>query len=120
MPLQQQLNRFYLPSKNELEFVNNKLNHGFFIPEVFKSMNSGTYLTSTPYFEMQSSTKYDLDSQIFNFLSSNVFFGDFERDKTFPDFTAPHSRFSLLRCSTTQKYFSSTNKIVNFKTVLEY
>ena len=60
------LSGWYLPSKNELEFVNNKLNHGFFIPEVFKSMNSGTYLTSTPYFEMQSSTKYDLDSQIFN------------------------------------------------------
>ena len=60
------LSGWYLPSKNELEFINNKLNHGFFIPEVFKSMNSGTYLTSTPYFEMQSSTKYDLDSQIFN------------------------------------------------------
>jgi len=60
------LSGWYLPSKNELEFVNNKLNHGFFIPEVFKSMNSGTYLTSTPYFEMQSNTKYDLDSQIFN------------------------------------------------------
>ena len=60
------LSGWYLPSKNELEFINNKLNHGFFIPEVFKSMNSGTYLTSTPYFEMQSSTKYNLDSQIFN------------------------------------------------------
>ena len=60
------LSGWYLPSKNELEFVNNKLNHGFFIPEAFKSMNSGTYLTSTPYFEMQSSTKYNLDSQIFN------------------------------------------------------
>jgi hypothetical protein len=60
------LSGWYLPSKNELEFVNNKLNHGFFIPEAFKSMNSGTYMTSTPYFEMQSSTKYNLDSQIFN------------------------------------------------------
>ena len=59
------LSGWYLPSKNELEFVNNKLNHGFFIPEAFKSMNSGIYLTSTPYFKMQSSTKFDLDSQIF-------------------------------------------------------
>ena len=59
------LSGWYLPSKNELEFINNKLNHGFFIPEAFKSMSSGIYLTSTPYFKMQSSTKYDLDSQIF-------------------------------------------------------
>jgi len=59
------LSGWYLPSKNELEFINSKLNHGFFIPEVFKSMNSGIYLTSTPYFEQQSVTKYNLDSQIF-------------------------------------------------------
>jgi hypothetical protein len=59
------LSGWYLPSKNELEFINSKLNHGFFIPEVFKSMNSGIYLTSTPYFERQSVTTYNLDSQIF-------------------------------------------------------
>jgi hypothetical protein len=59
------LSGWYLPSKNELEFINSKLNHGFFIPEVFKSMNSGIYLTSTPYFEQQSVTTYNLDSQIF-------------------------------------------------------
>lgn len=59
------LSGWYLPSKNELEFINSKLNHGFFIPEAFKSMNSGIYLTSTPYFERQSVTTYNLDSQIF-------------------------------------------------------
>jgi hypothetical protein len=59
------LSGWYLPSKNELEFINYKLNHGFFIPEAFKSMSSGTYLTSTPYFERQSATTYNIDSQIF-------------------------------------------------------
>jgi len=60
------LSGWYLPSKNELEFINSKLNQGFFIPEVFRSMKTSIYLTSTPYFEQQSVTKYNLDSQIFN------------------------------------------------------
>jgi hypothetical protein len=60
------LSGWYVPSKNELEFINSKLNQGFFIPEVFRSMKTGIYLTSTPYFERQSVTTYNLDSQIFN------------------------------------------------------
>lgn len=59
------LSGWYLPSKNELEFINYKINHGFIIPELFKSFNNGIYLTSTPYFEFRSNSVYNLDSQIF-------------------------------------------------------
>jgi hypothetical protein len=60
------LSGWYLPSKNELEFINLKINHGFFIPEVFKSMNSAVYLTSTPFFRVNTDTTYNIDDQIFN------------------------------------------------------
>lgn len=56
---------WYLPSKNELEFINKKLVHGFFIPEVFKSLSSSIYLSSTPYFKVDSDTKFNLDNQVF-------------------------------------------------------
>lgn len=59
------LSGWYLPSKNELEFINYRLNHGFFIPEVFKSFNNGIYLTSTPYFEYISDNNFKIDNQIF-------------------------------------------------------
>lgn len=60
------LSGWYIPSKQELEFVNYKLNHGFFIPEIFKSMKNGIYLTSTPYFKYSSDTNFKLDEQLFD------------------------------------------------------
>lgn len=60
------LSGWYLPSKHELEFINYKLNYGFFIPEVFKSFKSGIYLTSTAYFKYISDSNYDINQQIFN------------------------------------------------------
>jgi hypothetical protein len=63
------LSGWYLPSKNELEFINYKIPHGFHIPEVFDVMKNDIYATSTPYFEMKSDTIYNLDSQVFDDLS---------------------------------------------------
>jgi len=60
------LSGWYLPSKNELEFINLKVNQGFFIPELFKSFETTGYLTSTPYFQINSDGVYNLDSQIVN------------------------------------------------------
>lgn len=57
---------WYLPSKNELEFINAKMNHGFFIPEVFKSISSDLYLTSTAYYENRSDGNFSIDNQVFN------------------------------------------------------
>lgn len=57
---------WYLPSKNELEFINKQLIHGFFIPESFKAFDSDLYLTSTPYFERQSNSVFDLDKQVYD------------------------------------------------------
>lgn len=57
---------WYLPSKNELEFINLKINHGFFIPEIFKSLNSAIYLTSTPFFRVNADNTYNIEQQIFN------------------------------------------------------
>jgi hypothetical protein len=59
------LSGWYLPSKNELEFINKQINHGFFIPEIFKSLKNEIYLTSTPYFKINSDTIFDIDKQIF-------------------------------------------------------
>lgn len=60
------LSGWYLPSKNELEFINYKIPHGFHIPEVFDKLKDDIYATSTPYFEYHSDTVYNLDSQSFN------------------------------------------------------
>ena len=60
------LSGWYVPSKNELEFINKKINHGFFIPELFRSMRNNLYLSSTPFFSVKSDNKYNLDSQVFN------------------------------------------------------
>jgi hypothetical protein len=60
------LSGWYLPSKHELEFISKKINHGFFIPEIFRSLKNGIYLTSTPYFQINSDTNYNIDNQVFN------------------------------------------------------
>lgn len=59
------LSGWYLPSKNELEFINLKMNHGFTIPESFKKFNDSIYLSSTPYFEYKSNSQFNIDKQKF-------------------------------------------------------
>lgn len=56
---------WYLPSKNELEFINYKLNPGFTIPELFNTFSSEIYLSSTPYFKYQSNSVFDVNKQKF-------------------------------------------------------
>lgn len=65
------LSGWYLPSKHELEFINRRLNANFIIPELFSPFKEGIYLTSTPYFEYQSDTVYNIDKQKFNGNSFN-------------------------------------------------
>lgn len=65
------LSGWYLPSKHELEFINRRLNPNFMIPELFSPFKDGIYLTSTPYFEYQSDTVYNIDKQKFNGNSFN-------------------------------------------------
>lgn len=74
------LSGWYLPSKNELEFINYKMNHGFFIPELFQQFNSGLYLTSTPYFEQQSNTVFNISKQEFG-GKSFMYAQSFEKSK---------------------------------------
>jgi hypothetical protein len=67
------LSGWYLPSKNELEFINYKMNHGFMIPELFKSFENDIYLSSTPYFEYKSDSVYNIDVQ--NFGGTGFMYG---------------------------------------------
>lgn len=65
------LSGWYLPSKNELEFINKKIIHNFIIPDLFAPFKDGLYLTSTPYFTKQSDTIFNVQNQKFNGNSFN-------------------------------------------------
>ena len=65
------LSGWYLPSKNELEFINAKLKHNFLIPDLFAPFKDGLYLTSTPYFTTQSNSVFNVQNQNFNGNSFN-------------------------------------------------
>lgn len=60
------LSGWYLPSKQELEFINKKVNYNFIIPDLFAPFKPGIYLTSSPFYQKQSDTVFSVEKQSFN------------------------------------------------------